>query len=89
MVRIDGKAFGLFLPALTDVFIGGKPFERFESLRDVIGHQKGMEMLLQMLMGLVIAVFTVASLSVRFMRSTWPLVQGWLGLVSRWSRPCS
>lgn len=24
-------------------------------------------------------------LMVRFMRSTWPLVQGWLGLVRRWS----
>src|ERR1700751_5290069 len=26
---------------------------------------------------------------VRFIRSTWPLVQGWFELVSRWSMPCS
>jgi hypothetical protein len=29
----------------------------------------------------------LASLIVRFMRSTWPFVQGWLGLVSRCSIP--
>ena len=58
MAWIDGKAFWLFLPALTDVLIGGKAFERFESLREIIGHQESMEMLFQVVMGLVIILFS-------------------------------
>jgi hypothetical protein len=33
-------------------------------------------------------VISVASFSVRFMRSTWPLVHGCFGLVRRCSTPC-
>src|SRR5918999_847494 len=57
MVRIRGKAVWFFMPALTDILIGGKPFECFESLREVIGHQKGMQMLFQMVMSLVVIFF--------------------------------
>jgi hypothetical protein len=38
MVRIVSKAFGLLLPALTDIFIRRKPSEDFESLGDIIVH---------------------------------------------------
>jgi hypothetical protein len=54
MVRIRGKPCWLFVPALTDVLIGCDSFERFESLREVIGHQEGMQMLFQVVMGLVV-----------------------------------
>lgn len=37
----------------------------------------------------LLTVNIVTSLVVRFMRSTWPLVQGWFGLVKRCSMPCS
>jgi hypothetical protein len=53
MVRIHGQAFGLFGPAMTDIFIGGKPPEGFESLGEIVGHQEGLEGLLEVLMGLV------------------------------------
>jgi hypothetical protein len=89
MVRINGKSFRLFLSASVDVFIRGKAFERFESFREVIGHQEGLQMLFQVVMGLVVIRFRVASLGVWFMRSTWPSVQGWLVLVSPWSMPYS
>ena len=42
MVRIHGQAFRLGLPASADVFIRCEPFERFESLGNVIGHQEGL-----------------------------------------------
>jgi hypothetical protein len=57
MVRIHDKAFGLFVPPLTDVLIGGKPSERFEPLGEVISHQEGREVLFEVLMGLVIVFF--------------------------------
>jgi hypothetical protein len=46
MVRINRKALWFFLPALTDVFIRGKPSEGFESLGEMIGPQEGVEVLL-------------------------------------------
>ena len=44
MAWIDGQAFGLFLPALTYVFIRGQAVERCESFREIIGHQEGIQM---------------------------------------------
>jgi hypothetical protein len=57
MVRIVSKAFGLLLPALTDIFIRRKPSKDCESLGAIIGHQEGMEVLFEGLMRLVIEVF--------------------------------
>jgi hypothetical protein len=57
MVRIRGKALGLFVPAVTDVLIRGESCERFKSLREVIGHQERMQMLFQVVMGLVVILF--------------------------------
>jgi len=54
MVRIDGKAVWLFVPALTDVLIRGKPSQRFESFGKVISHQERVELLFQVLMGLIV-----------------------------------
>jgi hypothetical protein len=57
MVRIDGQAFGLCVPALTDALIGGKPSQGFVSFGNMIGHQKRVEMLVQVLMGLIRGCF--------------------------------
>ena len=57
MVQIRGKAFRLFVPALTDVLIRGESFERFESLHEVISHQEGMQMFFQVVMGQVVILF--------------------------------
>jgi hypothetical protein len=54
MVRIVSKAFGRFLPALTDIFIWSKPLEGFESLGEIMGHQESVEVLFEVLMRLVI-----------------------------------
>jgi hypothetical protein len=51
MVRIKAKAFGLFVPAVGDVFIGGEPFQHLEALGKVLGHQEGMEVSLSVLVG--------------------------------------
>jgi hypothetical protein len=53
MAWIDGKTLRLFLPALTDVFIGGQALEGFESLGRVLSQLEGVEMVLQVLVGLV------------------------------------
>jgi hypothetical protein len=57
MAWVDGEAFRLLLPALTDVRIGCKPLKRFEPLREVIGHQEGMQLLFQVDMSLVVIRF--------------------------------
>ena len=57
MAWVDGKAFWLFLPAFADVLIRCKSCERFESLREIIGHQEGLQMLFQVVMSLVVMLF--------------------------------
>jgi NAD dependent epimerase/dehydratase family enzyme len=57
MVRIDGKAFRLFVPALTAVLISGESLKRFESLGEVIGHQEALQMFFQVVMSLVVILF--------------------------------
>jgi hypothetical protein len=57
MVRVAAKAFWLFLPTLTNIFIRGTPSEGFESLGEVVRHQEGVEVCFQVLMGLIIVFF--------------------------------
>jgi hypothetical protein len=54
MVRIYGKACWLFVPALPDVFIGGESVQRLEALGEAIGHQEGIEVFLEVPVGLVV-----------------------------------
>ena len=57
MVRVPDKALWFFLPALTDVLIGGQAFQGLEALGEVIGHQESLQVFLQVLMGLVVILF--------------------------------
>ena len=82
---IKFEALLVFCPGGTDVFVRCEPFEGLESSAEVVDIDEVGEMLSEVLVGLVIKRLTVASLRVRFMRSTWPLVQGCFGLVRRWS----
>lgn len=41
----------------------------------------------ELIVAVVVIPFTVASLIVRFLLSTWPFVQGWFGFVNRCSIP--
>jgi hypothetical protein len=43
MGGIGGQAFELLLPALTAICIRSKPSEGFESLREIIDHEEGVE----------------------------------------------
>jgi hypothetical protein len=45
------------LSASAEVLIRHESFERFKSLREVIGHQESMQMLLQVVMGLIVILF--------------------------------
>jgi hypothetical protein len=54
MVRVNGKAFRLLLPASADVFIRGESLERFEARGAMIGHQEGLQMRFQVVMSLVV-----------------------------------
>ena len=57
MAWIDSKAFWFFLPALTDVFIWGKSPQGFKSFSEIVGHQEGVEVLLEVLMRLIVIFF--------------------------------
>jgi hypothetical protein len=56
MAWITGESCWLCLPAPTDVFIGGESFERFESLSELISHQKGLQVFFQVVGLIVILV---------------------------------
>jgi hypothetical protein len=57
MVRVPDTALGFFLPALTNVRIGGKSFQGLEALGEVIGHQESIQVFFQVLMSLVVILF--------------------------------
>ena len=57
MAWMDGKALWFFLPALTEVFIRGKPSKRFESFSAIVGHREGVEVPFEVLRHLVIDWF--------------------------------
>jgi len=42
-VWVDCKAFWLFLPAVTGVFVRGESSESFEAPGKVVSHQKGLQ----------------------------------------------
>ena len=43
--------------SMTDILLGGKASKGFESLREVVRHQEGLEVLFQVLRGLVMIFF--------------------------------
>ena len=83
--RIEDESLWLRSPALADVFVGREAFQRLEPTSEVVGCDEVGEMLSELLVALVVEALDSGSLMVRFILSTWPLVQGCFGLVSRWS----
>ena len=81
MAWIEGNAFGLFLPALTDVFIRGQAVERFESFRDIIGHQEGRQLCCQVVMSFVVILFHGGLLARTVHPFDWAIGPGMVGLV--------
>jgi hypothetical protein len=54
MVRINDESFWLFVPALTNLFIGSEALERVEALSNVISQQEGLQVSVQVLAGLAV-----------------------------------
>ena len=78
------------------MFVGRQAVEGLESAREVVGGHasegwrgaaKVGEVRAQLIVAVVMKAFDDGVLDVRFIRSTWPLVQGWFGLANRcWRR---
>ncbi len=80
---IEDKAIRFFLPALADEFVGRQATESFESLGEVVSRDEVSEVYAELRVIVIVVALHGSFLMVRFMRSTCPLVQGWLGLVRR------
>lgn len=57
MEWVDGESEGCFLPLLADELIGSEAFESFESFGEVVGHEEGLQVFLELLMGLIVEAF--------------------------------
>ena len=53
MAWSSGKPVRLFLPAFDEVFIRGEAFERFETCHKMISHQESLQMLFEVVVGLI------------------------------------
>lgn len=51
---VESKPIWVFLPSGTDELVGCQSFEGLETLGEVVGHQEGPEVFLQMLVSFVI-----------------------------------
>lgn len=74
---------------VADKFLRCQVPERLEPPPEVVGINEVRQELTQLSMVVVVEAFTVASLIVRFIRSTCPLAHGCLILVMRCLIPCS
>ena len=73
------------MPRFADGFVRSEPFEGLEPATEVVGGDEVAEVLPELVMAVVMVALDGRATMVRFIRSTWPLVQGCLGLVSRCS----
>jgi hypothetical protein len=76
------ETFRVGSPGFANELVGGEPLESLEPAAEVIGGDEVGEMLAE-LVALVVERLTVASLMVRFIRSTRPFVHGCFALVVR------
>jgi hypothetical protein len=74
-----------FCPSLADKLVGCETLEGLEPASEVVGADEVGEMGFELLVAVIVVALDSGSLMVRFMRSTWPLVQGCLTLVRRCS----
>lgn len=54
---IEPEAVGLFSPDFADEFIGRQALQHLQSRGEVISHQKGLQVVLQLVMRLVVAFY--------------------------------
>jgi len=53
MEWVDGKSKGCFLPLLADELIGCEALEGFEPFGEVVGHEEGLQVFFELVVGLV------------------------------------
>src|SRR5712671_7543746 len=82
---LELESFGLDCPLLADELVGREAVEGFEPSSEIVGVEEVGEVAAQLVVVVVVIPFDGRLLDVRFIRSTWPFVQGWFGLVSRCS----
>jgi hypothetical protein len=87
MERIESESFRLLCPELANALEGSQASKTLQALREVVSVEERGEMRAQAGMRLVVEPADRGVLMVRFIRSTWPFVHGWLNLVRRWSMP--
>ncbi len=76
VVRVDLEWDRIFGPSLADGLERRSPSQRFEVLGGVVSGDEGLHVGLEALQARVMETLTVASFTVRFIRSACPLVQG-------------
>jgi hypothetical protein len=67
---IQPESFRLGCPAFADKLVGCEVSERLEPTAEIIGVDEAREVVLDLLVIVVVIALTVASLMVRFIRST-------------------
>jgi hypothetical protein len=76
MDGVESKSIRFFLPAFADELIGREAMERLESFGEVVSGEEVAEVGSQLVVAVVVITLHRGFFDVRFMRSTWPLVQG-------------
>jgi hypothetical protein len=59
-----------------DELVGSEPAEGLEPFGEILGSDEVAEVISQLVMAVVVVALNGRLLTVRFTRSTWPLVQG-------------
>ena len=70
MDRIEFESFGFFCPHFADELVRGQALERLQASPIIVGVDEDREVGAELLVAIVVIALTVASLMVRFMRST-------------------
>ena len=87
MDRIYDESIWLGCPDFADVLVRHEVTECLETVRVVVGIEEIAEMRAEVVMAIVVIPFGGRVFNRAFMRSTCPFVQGWFGLVRRFSMP--
>lgn len=79
MERIDCKSERSFLPLLADELVRGEASEGLESFGEVVCHEEGLQVLFELLMGLVVEAFDGGILQSSVHALDLPIGPGMLG----------
>ncbi len=84
---VECKSVRVVGPEFADGFVGCEAPKGLESSGEVVGCDEVRQVRFELFVRVVEEAFDGGFLDGRFIRSTCPLVQGWLGWVRRWPMP--